>query len=71
MAGALILFIKKKNSNLRLCIDYKRLNKITIKNRGPLPLIIELLNRLKQAKVFIKLDLKDIYYRICIIEGDK
>jgi hypothetical protein len=54
-----------------LYVDYRGLNKITIKNRYPLPLISELLDRLGHAKIFSKLDLRDAYYRLCIKEGDK
>jgi hypothetical protein len=56
-AGAPILFAKKKDSSLRLCVDFRGLNKITVKNRHPLPLISESLERLSQAKVFTKLDI--------------
>jgi hypothetical protein len=70
-AGAPILFVPKKDGTLRLCVDYRGLNDITIKNRYPLPLIGELLDRLNGAKVFSKLDLKDAYYRIRIREGDE
>ena len=51
-AGAPILFIRKKDSSLRLCVDYRGLNNLTIKNRYPLPLIGESLNRLSRAKRF-------------------
>lgn len=70
-AGAPILFIPKKDGTLRLCVDYRGLNQVTVKNRYPLPLISELLDRLNGAKVFSKLDLKDAYYRIRIREGDE
>ena len=60
----------KKDGSLRLYIDYRELNKIIKKNRYLLPLIAELLNRLSSAKIFIKLDLRDIYYRIRIVERD-
>ena len=60
--GALIIFIPKKDGTLRLYINYRALNKITIKNRYPLPLIGELINRLLGIKIFIKLNLKDVYY---------
>lgn len=61
-AGAPILFVPKKDSGLRLCVDYRGLNKITVKNRHPLPLISKTLNWLGQAKRFTKLDLKDAYH---------
>jgi hypothetical protein len=70
-ARALILFVKKKNSSIRLCVDYRGLNKITIKNWHPLPLISESLKRLAQAKFYIKLNIREAYHRICIKEGDK
>lgn len=69
-AGAPILFVPKKDGGLRLCVDYRGLNKITIKNRHPLPLIDETLDRLTGASVFTKLDLRDAYYRIRIKEED-
>ena len=70
-AGALILFVLKKDRGLRLYVDYCRLNKVTIKNRYLLPLISKTLDYLSGAKVFTKLDLKDIYYRIRIRLGDE
>jgi hypothetical protein len=69
--GALILFILKKDRSLRLYVDYRGLNAATIKNRHPLPLIGETLDRLIDAKVFIKLNLKNIYYRIRIKKSDE
>jgi hypothetical protein len=70
-AGAPILFAKKKDSSLRLCVDYQGLNKVTVKNRHPLPLIAESLERLAQAKIYTKLDIRDAYHRIRIKEGDE
>ena len=70
-AGANILFVPKKDGSLQLCVDYRGLNNITVKNRYPLPLISELLDRLHGTTVFSKIDLKDAYYRICIKEGDQ
>lgn len=70
-AGAPILFVPKKDGTLRLCVDYRGLNKSTIKNRCPLPLISETLARLSGSKVFSKIDLKDAYHRIPIAEGDR
>jgi len=70
-AGAPILFAPKKDGTLRLCIDYRGLNEITIKDRCPLPLISETLDRLSGATVFSALDLKDAYYRIPIRKGDE
>jgi hypothetical protein len=70
-AGAPILFVKKKDGSLRLCVDYRGLNKITIKNRHPLPLITESLERLAAAKYYTKLDVREAYHRIRIREGDE
>jgi transposase InsO family protein len=70
-SAAPILFVPKKDGAHRLCVDYRGLNKITIKNRYPLPLISELLDRLGHAKIFSKLDLRDAYHRLRIKEGDE
>ena len=56
-AGAPILFAPKKDSELRLCIDYRGLNKVTQKNQYPIPLINEILDRVVSAKIYTKLDL--------------
>ena len=61
----------KKDGTLRLYINYRGLNKITVKNRYPLPLMGEILDRVNSATVFSKIDLKDTYYRIRIRLGDK
>ena len=68
---ALILFIKKKDSTLRLCIDYRDLNLVTIKNHYLLSLISKSLNYLKWAKIFTKLDLISAYHCIWIKSDDK
>ena len=70
-AGAPILFVPKADGSMRLCVDYRGLNKITIKNRHPLPLISELLDRLSRAAIFTKLDLRDAYHRLRIRKGDE
>ena len=51
-AAAPILFLKKKDGSLRLCVDYRALNSITVKNRYPLPLISEILDRVRGATIF-------------------
>ena len=70
-AESFILFVSKKNNNLRLCVDYRGLNKVTIKNRHPLSLISETLDRLNEVKRFTKLNLKNAYHRIRIRKGDE
>jgi hypothetical protein len=69
--GAPILFISKADSTIRLCVNYRGLNKVTIKNRYPIPLIGKILDRLLKAKLFIKLNLYNAYYRLCIKKRDK
>ncbi|MBE6133033.1 MAG: hypothetical protein E7180_06615 [Erysipelotrichaceae bacterium] len=70
-AGAPVLFVKKKDGSLRLVVDYRKLNEITIRNSYPLPLISELIDRVKGAKYFTKLDLKSAYNLVRIKEGDE
>lgn len=70
-AGAPILFVKKKDGSLRLCVDYRGLNKITIKNRYPLPLIHELLDRLQGAHIFTRIDLRGAYNLVRIAKGEE
>ena len=62
--GAPVLFASKKDGGLRFCIDYRWLNKKTVKNRYPLPLPEEMFDRLGNAKVFSKIDLKSGYWQI-------
>lgn len=69
--GAPVLFVKKKDGTLRLCIDYRKLNNITIKNAYPLPRIDELLDRLNGVKVMSALDLVQGYAQVTIREGDE
>lgn len=70
-AGAPVLFVKKKDGSVRVCIDYRGLNDMTIKDRTPLPLIGESLDRLSKAKIFTKLDIRDAYHNLRIAEGDE
>ncbi|KAH0608011.1 uncharacterized protein H6S33_002063 [Morchella sextelata] len=70
-AGAPILFVKKKDGSLRLCVDYRGLNRVSIKNRYPLPLMDELRDRVAGAVIFSKIDLKEGYNLIRIKDGDE
>jgi hypothetical protein len=69
--GAPILFVPKADGTMRLCVDYRGLNKVTIKNRYPIPLVSEMLDRFSKASIFTKLDLRDAYHRLRIKEGDE
>ena len=69
--GSTIMFVKKKDGKLQLCVDYRELNNITKKDRYRLPLIGEALDQLQGAKFFMKLDIKDAYHNIRIRKGDE
>ncbi|XP_074376979.1 uncharacterized protein LOC141718495 [Apium graveolens] len=68
--GAPVLFVKKKDGSMRLCIDYRELNKLTIKNKYPLPRIDDLFDQLKGAKYFSKIDLRSGYHQLKIKPED-
>jgi len=70
-AGAPIHFVKKQDAGLRLCVDYRQLNEITIKDRTPLPLIGESLDKLSSATIYTKLDIRDAYYNLRIRAGNE
>ena len=69
--GAPILFVQKKDGSLHLCVNYCSLNHITKKDRCPLPLLTDLLNALKKACVFTKIDLQHAYHLIHITNGEE
>ncbi|TYK02180.1 ty3-gypsy retrotransposon protein [Cucumis melo var. makuwa] len=64
--GAPVLFVKKKDGSMRLCIDYRELNKVTVKNKYPLPRINDLFDQLQEATVFSKIDLWSGYHQLRI-----
>ncbi|WCJ29454.1 Transposon Tf2-6 polyprotein [Euphorbia peplus] len=68
--GAPVLFQKKADGSLRLCVDYRALNKITVRNKYPIPLVADLFDQLSGAKYFTKLDLKSGYYQVRVKEED-
>src|SRR5882762_2720090 len=69
--GAPVLFVKKKDGGLRLCVDFRGLNKITKKDRYPLPLITDLLDSSGKARIYTKIDLQHAYHLVRIAEGDE
>jgi hypothetical protein len=70
-AASPILFVKKKDGSLRLCVNYRARNHASVKTHYPLPLISEMLERVGKAKIFTKLDLRGVYNLIRIKEGDE
>ena len=69
--GALVLFIRKKDGSLRLCVDFQGLNRISKKDQYPLPLILDLLDAPRKARVYTKIDLRHVYHLVRITEGDE
>src|ERR1041385_5551393 len=68
--GAPVLFVEKKDGTLRMCVDYRSLNDVTIKNKYPLPVINDLFDQLEGACVFSKIDLRSGYHQLKIREKD-
>ena len=68
--GAPVLFVKKKTGEMRMCIDYRALNKVTVANRYPLPRIDDLLDKMQGATVFSTLDLLSAYHQIRLTDED-
>ncbi|GJV23305.1 putative reverse transcriptase domain-containing protein [Tanacetum coccineum] len=70
LSGKLVLFMKNKGGSFRMCIDYRELNKLTVKNRYPLPRIDDLFDQLQGSKFFSKIDLRSGYHQLRVHEDD-
>ena len=68
--GAPVLFVKKKDGTLRLCVEYRQLNKMIVKNKYSLPRIYDLFDQLKGASVFSKIDLRSGYHQLRIKDAN-
>nr|GEY62698.1 putative reverse transcriptase domain-containing protein [Tanacetum cinerariifolium] len=68
--GALVLFVKKKDDSFRMCIDYSELNKLTVKNRYPLPRIDDLFDQLQGLSAYSKIDLRSGYHQLRVCDED-
>src|SRR5271170_7685733 len=71
LIGAPVLFVKKKDNSLRMVVDYRKLNRVTRKDRYPIPRINDLIERLGNASVFSKIDLRNAYHLLRVKEGDE
>ncbi|GJX82516.1 putative reverse transcriptase domain-containing protein [Tanacetum coccineum] len=70
LLGAPVLFVKKKDGSFRMCIDYRELNKLTVKNRYPLPRIDDLFDQLQGSNIYSKIDLRSGYHQLRVREQD-
>jgi hypothetical protein len=68
--GSPVLFVKKKDGSMRMCINYRNPNAVTVKNKYPLPRINDLLDQLKNARFFSKIDLRSRYHQMKIRSED-
>ena len=68
--GVPVLFVKKKDGTMRLCINYHQLNKMTVENNYPLPCINDFFDQLREVGVFSKIDLRSGYHELRIIDSD-
>ena len=68
--GTTVLFVKNKDGTLRMCVDYRQLNKVTIKNNYPLPRIDDSLDQLQGSSFFSKIDLRSGYHQLRVRDGD-
>ncbi|KAL2235745.1 UNVERIFIED_CONTAM: Transposon Ty3-G Gag-Pol polyprotein, partial [Sesamum indicum] len=70
LSGAAVLFVEKKDGSIRLCVDYRQLNRVKVKNKYPLPRIDDLLDQINGATTFSKNDLRSSYWQLRIAEND-
>ncbi|GKF65214.1 putative reverse transcriptase domain-containing protein [Tanacetum coccineum] len=68
--GALVLFVKKKDGSFRMCIDYQELNKLTVKNRYPLPRVDDLFDQPQGSSFYLKIDLRSGYHQLRVRKED-
>jgi hypothetical protein len=69
-SGATVMFVQKKDGSQRICVDYRSLNDVTVKNKYPLPRIEDLFDRMRDARVFLKIDLRSGYHQMKIRPSD-